>query len=146
MKDSILEKIRLFIRTLFFILGIMIIPILVLDLIVPQHDYTMLWWAVLFSVLLTLIDLVFDWIPVFREKVLLKRISFFIVMTAVLMGTSWIMGIITTVPVLISGIAGCLIAAVPATIYLYFMDKKKAKNLNDSLRKYNVIHSEDEIQ
>lgn len=123
----------------------MILPILILDLIVPQSDYTMLWWAVLFSALLAVIDIIFDWIPVFREKTVLKRICFFVVLTAVLMGTSWIMGIITTVPVLISGIAGCLIAAVPATIYLYLVDKKKAQNLNESLREYNVRHSEDEI-
>lgn len=145
MKENIFEKLRLFFRTWLFILGIMILPILILDLIVPQSDYTMLWWAVLFSALLAVIDIIFDWIPVFREKTVLKRISFFIVLTAVLMGTSWIMGIITTVPVLISGIAGCLIAAVPATIYLYLVDKKKAQNLNESLREYNVRHSEDEI-
>ena len=145
MKENIFEKLRLFFRTWLFILGIMILPILILDLIVPQSDYTMLWWAVLFSALLAVIDIIFDWIPVFREKTVLKRISFFIVLTAVLMGTSWIMGIITTVPVLISGIAGCLIAAVPATIYLYLVDKKKAQNLNESLREYNVRHSEDDI-
>ena len=90
----------------------MIVPILVLDRLVPQKDYTMLWWAVLFSALLTAIDSIFDWIPVFREKLLLKRISFFVVLIVVLMGSSWIMGIITTLPVLLYGIIGCLIAAV----------------------------------
>ncbi len=142
-KKHIIEKIRSFFRTLFFILGIMILPILVLDFLVPQKDYTMLWWAVLFSVLLTAIDTVFDWIPVFREKVLLKRISFFVVMIFVLMGTSWIMGIITTVPVLIYGIIGCLIAAVPATLYLSWTDKKNADKLNDSLIRYNHCDSDE---
>ncbi len=145
MKKAVFEKIRLFFRTFFFILGIMLIPILILDIVLPQKDYTMLWWAVLFSALLTVIDTVFDWIPVFREKLLLKRISFFVVMTAVLMGTSWIMGIIDSVPVLLYGIAGCIIAAVPATIILYFLDKKNADSLNDSLRKYNRSHNEDDL-
>ena len=145
MKKAVLEKIRTFFRTFFFILGIMLIPILILDIILPQKDYTMLWWSVLFSALLTVTDTVFDWIPVFREKLLLKRISFFVVMTAVLMGTSWIMGIIDSVPVLLYGIAGCIIAAVPATIILYFIDKKNADSLNDSLRKYNYSHDEDDI-
>ncbi|MBQ1861903.1 MAG: hypothetical protein II149_00165 [Clostridia bacterium] len=145
MKKAVLEKIRTFFRTFFFILGIMLIPILILDIILPQKDYTMLWWSVLFSALLTVTDTVFDWIPVFREKLLLKRISFFVVMTAVLMGTSWIMGIIDSVPVLLYGIAGCIIAAVPATIILYFIDKKNADSLNDSLRKYNYRHDEDDI-
>ena len=145
MKKAVLEKIRTFFRTFFFILGIMLIPILILDIILPQKDYTMLWWSVLFSALLTVTDMVFDWIPVFREKLLLKRISFFVVMTAVLMGTSWIMGIIDSVPVLLYGIAGCIIAAVPATIILYFIDKKNADSLNDSLRKYNYRHDEDDI-
>ncbi len=145
MKKAVLEKIRTFFRTFFFILGIMLIPILILDIVLPQKDYTMLWWSVLFSALLTVTDTVFDWIPVFREKLLLKRISFFVVMTAVLMGTSWIMGIIDSVPVLLYGIAGCIIAAVPATIILYFIDKKNADSLNDSLRKYNYRHDEDDI-
>ena len=145
MKKAVLEKIRTFFRTFFFILGIMLIPILILDIILPQKDYTMLWWSVLFSALLTVTDTVCDWIPVFREKLLLKRISFFVVMTAVLMGTSWIMGIIDSVPVLLYGIAGCIIAAVPATIILYFIDKKNADSLNDSLRKYNYRHDEDDI-
>ncbi|MBQ2720563.1 MAG: hypothetical protein IJF23_03410, partial [Clostridia bacterium] len=131
-----------FFRTLFFILGIMIVPILVFDQLIPQKDYTMLWWAVLFSALLTAIDAIFDWIPVFREKLLLKRISFFVVLIVVLMGSSWIMGIITTLPVLIGGIIGCLIAAVPATIYLSWTDKKNADKLNDSLRQYNNFGDE----
>ena len=130
---------------MFFILGIMIIPILILDLLVPQKDYTMLWWAVLFSALLTAVDTVFDLIPVFREKLLLKRISLFVAMTAVLMGTSWIMKIINDIPTLLYGIAGCLIAAVPATLILYFVDKKNADSLNDSLREYNEKHGGDEL-
>ena len=142
---KICEKIKIFFRTLFFILGIMLLPILILDLLVPQKDYTMLWWAVVFSALLAVIDSVFDWIPVFREKLLLKRISFFVVMTAVLMGTSWIMGIIDSVPVLLYGIAGCVIAAVPATIILYFLDKKNADTLNDSLREYKGRHENDDV-
>ena len=133
----------MFLRTLFFILGIMIVPILVLDRLVPQKDYTMLWWAVLFSALLTAIDSIFDWIPVFREKLLLKRISFFVVLIVVLMGSSWIMGIITTLPVLLYGIIGCLIAAVPATVYLSWSDKKNADKLNDILRQYNENNDDD---
>ncbi len=145
MKKNIFEKLKLIFRTLFFILGIMIIPILILDLLVPQKDYTMLWWAVLFSALLTAVDTVFDLIPVFREKLLLKRISLFVAMTAVLMGTSWIMKIINDIPTLLYGIAGCLIAAVPATLILYFVDKKNADSLNDSLREYNEKHGGDEL-
>jgi O-antigen/teichoic acid export membrane protein len=145
MKKNIFEKLRLFFRTLFFILGVMLIPILILDLLRPQNDYTMLWWAVVFSALLTVIDTVFDWIPVFREKLLLKRISLFVAMTVVLMGTSWIMGIIDTVPTLLYGVAGCLIAAVPATVILYFVDKKNADTLNDSLRRYNNSGDKDEF-
>lgn len=137
MKKNILQKLRLFLRTLFFLIGIMTVPILVLDRILPQKDFTMLWWAVVFSVILTAIDSIFDWIPVFREKLLLKRISFFIVFIAALMGSSWLMGIVDTLPVLIYGIIGCLIAAVPATIYLSWTDKKKADKLNDILRRYN---------
>ncbi|MBO4392163.1 MAG: hypothetical protein J5816_02540 [Clostridia bacterium] len=145
MKKNIFEKLKLIFRTMFFILGIMIIPILILDLLVPQKDYTMLWWAVLFSALLTAVDTVFDLIPVFREKLLLKRISLFVAMTAVLMGTSWIMKIINDIPTLLYGIAGCLIAAVPATLILYFVDKKNADSLNDSLREYNEKHGGDEL-
>ena len=87
MKKNILQKLRLFLRTLFFLIGIMTVPILVLDRILPQKDFTMLWWAVVFSVILTAIDSIFDWIPVFREKLLLKRIFFFIVFIAALMGS-----------------------------------------------------------
>ncbi|MBR5721214.1 MAG: hypothetical protein IKX78_01880, partial [Clostridia bacterium] len=105
----------------------------------------MLWWAVLFSALLTAVDTVFDLIPVFREKLLLKRISLFVAMTAVLMGTSWIMKIINDIPTLLYGIAGCLIAAVPATLILYFVDKKNADSLNDSLREYNEKHGGDDL-
>lgn len=137
MKKNIFEKLKLFLRTLFFLIGIMTVPVLVLDRILPQTDFTMLWWAVVFSVLLTAIDSLFDWIPVFREKLLLKRISFFIVIIAALVGSSWLMGIITTLPVLIYSIVGCLIAAVPATVYLSWSDKKNADKLNDILRQYN---------
>lgn len=137
MKKNIFEKLKAFFRTLFFLIGVMTVPILVLDRILPQTDFTLLWWAVVFSVILTAIDSLFDWIPVFHEKVLLKRISFFIVIIAALMGSSWLMGIITTLPVLIYGIVGCLIAAVPATIYLSWADKKNADKLNDILRQYN---------
>ena len=43
---------------------------------------------------------------------------------------------------LIGGIVGCLIAAVPATIYLSWTDKKNADKLNDSLRQYNNLGDE----
>lgn len=143
MLQKIINKLGLFFRTLFFILGIMVLPILVLDLLVAQTNYIMLWWSLLFSTILAAIDVIFDEVPIFREKLMLKRIVFFILLTAVAMGTSWIMKIITTIPILLSGIAGCAIVIIPVTLYLYRVEKKKAALLNESLREYNE-HSGDE--
>ncbi len=134
---KILEKVRQFAAKLFFILGIMLLPILVLDLIVPQTDYTMLWWSVLFSALITLLDFIFDEINIFREKVVIKRIAFFALIMIIALGTSWIMKIITTVPILLSAVAGCLIVFIPLTVYISLSERKKAAQLNDVLKNYN---------
>lgn len=133
----IISLIGKFASKFFFILGIMLIPILILDIIVPQTNYVMLWWSVLFSALITLLDFIFEEITIFREKLVFKCIAFFTLITIIAMGTSWIMKIITSIPILISGIAGCAIVFIPLTIYITYTEKKKAAQLNDILKDYN---------
>ena len=136
------DIIKRFFRSFYFIMGIMVMPLLILDLLVKQNSYVMLWWGMLFSASLSICDIVFSCIPIFNEKLMLKRTIFFILLTGIAIGTSCIMGILTTPTQVFAGIAGCAIVGIPLLIYLAANERKKAKQLNDLLLNYNHAQSE----
>ena len=137
------DIIKQFFKLFYFIMGVMVMPLLILDLLVKQDSYVMLWWGMLFSASLSACDIIFSYIPIFKEKLMLKRIIFFILLTGIAIGTSYIMGILTTPTHILMGLAGCAIVGIPLLIYLAAIERKKAKQLNDMLLNYNNTQSKE---
>lgn len=131
-----------FFKTFFLILGIMVIPVLLLDLLVKQNDMTVLWWSLLFSFALAVMDVLFSESNILMEKITLKRILFVIFIIAIALATSWFMNILVTLEHVLLALTGCLIVAVPTLIFLSIQDKKSTEKLNEKLKEFNNTDSD----
>ena len=114
----------------------MSIPALVIDLIWENSDSRFFWLVFAFSAIVPILNVIYESIHFFNEKIILRRIVFFIIIVAVLMIFSWNMDIIDTVPMLFIAIGCCIVVGVPLMILLGIHDKKRAEELNEKLQEY----------
>ncbi|MBE6891616.1 MAG: hypothetical protein E7481_06275 [Ruminococcaceae bacterium] len=131
-----LDKIKAYFRSYCLMMGTMSIPALVIDLIWENSDSRFFWLVFVFSAIVPILDVIYESINFFREKIILRRIVFFIIIVAVLMIFSWNLGIIDTVPMLLIGIGCCSVVGIPAMVLLGIQDKKRAEELNAKLQEY----------
>ena len=117
-------------------MGTMSIPALVIDLIWENSDSRFFWLVFAFSAIVPILNVIYESIHFFNEKIILRRIVFFVIIVAVLMIFSWNMDIINTVPVLLMGIGCCVVIGVPLMVLLSIQDKKRADKLNEKLQEY----------
>ncbi len=131
-----LDKIKAYFRSYCLMMGTMSIPALIIDLIWENSDSRFFWLVFAFSAIVPILDIIYESINFFREKIILRRIVFFIIIVAVLMVFSWNLGIINTVPVLLMGVGCCAVIGTPLMILLGIQDKKRAEELNAKLQEY----------
>ena len=131
-----LDKIKVYFKSYCMMMGTMSIPALIIDLVWKNSDSRFFWLVFVFSAIVPILDVIYESINFFREKIILRRIVFFIIIVAVLMIFSWNLGIINTVPVLLMGIGCCAVIGIPAMVFLGIQDKKRAEELNAKLQEY----------
>ena len=131
-----LDKLKTYFRSYCFMMGTMSIPALVIDLIWENSDSRFFWLVFAFSAIVPILNVIYESIHFFNEKIILRRIVFFVIIVAVLMIFSWNMDIINTVPVLLMGIGCCVVIGVPLMVLLSIQDKKRADKLNEKLQEY----------
>lgn len=130
------DKIKAYFRSYCLMMGTMSIPALVIDLVWENSDSRFFWLVFAFSAIVPILDVIYESINFFREKIILRRIVFFVIIVAVLMVFSWNLGIINTVPVLLMGIGCCAVIGIPLMILMGIQDKKRAEELNAKLQEY----------
>ncbi|MBQ2880641.1 MAG: hypothetical protein IJE40_00080 [Clostridia bacterium] len=131
-----LDKIKSYFRNYCLMMGTMSIPALVIDLIWENSDSRFFWLVFAFSAIVPILNVVYESFNFFSEKIILRRIVFFIIIVAVLMIFSWNMDIINTVPILLMAIGCSTVVGIPLMILLGIQDKKRAEELNAKLQEY----------
>lgn len=131
-----LDKIKAYFRNYCLMMGIMSIPALVIDLIWENGDSRFFWLVFAFSAIVPILNVLYESLNFLKEKIILRRIVFFVIIVAVLMIFSWNLGIINTVPFLLLGIGCSAVVGIPLIIILGIRDKKYAQDLNAKLQEY----------
>ena len=131
-----LDKIKSYFRNYCLMMGTMSIPALVIDLIWKNSDSRFFWLVFAFSAIVPVLNVVYESFNFLSEKVILRRIVFFVIIVTVLMIFSWNMEIINTVPILLMAIGCCAVIGIPLMILLGVQDKKRAEELNEKLQEY----------
>ena len=131
-----LDKIKSYFRSYCLMMGTMSIPALIIDLIWKDSDSRFFWLVFAFSAIVPVLNVLYESINFFKEKIILRRIVFYIIIVAVLMIFSWNLDIIETVPVLLMGIGCFAVIGIPLMVLLGIHDKKDAEALNAKLQEY----------
>ncbi len=131
-----LDKIKSYFRNYCLMMGTMSIPALVIDLIWENSDSRFFWLVFVFSAIVPILNVIYESFNFFSEKIILRRIVFFVIIVAVLMIFSWNMDIINTVPILLMAIGCSTVVGVPLMVLLGIQDKKRAEELNAKLQEY----------
>ncbi len=130
------DIIKSYFRNYCLMMGTMSIPALVIDLIWENSDSRFFWLVFAFSAIVPILNVIYEHFNFFSEKIILRRIVFFVIIVAVLMIFSWNMDIINTVPVLLMAIGCSTVVGIPLMILLGIHDKKRAEELNAKLQEY----------
>ena len=117
-------------------MGTMSIPALIIDLIWENSDSRFFWLVFVFSAIVPILNVIYESFNFFSEKIILRRIVFFVIIVAVLMIFSWNMDIINTVPILLMAIGCSTVVGVPLMVLLGIQDHKRAEELNAKLQEY----------
>ena len=131
-----LDKIKSYFRNYCLMMGTMSIPALIIDLIWENSDSRFFWLVFVFSAIVPILNVIYESFNFFSEKIILRRIVFFVIIVAVLMIFSWNMDIINTVPILLMAIGCSTVVGVPLMVLLGIQDKKRAEELNAKLQEY----------
>lgn len=130
------DKIKSYFRNYCLMMGTMSIPALIIDLIWENSDSRFFWLVFVFSAIVPILNVIYESFNFFSEKIILRRIVFFVIIVAVLMIFSWNMDIINTVPILLMAIGCSTVVGVPLMVLLGIQDKKRAEELNAKLQEY----------
>ena len=131
-----LDKIKSYFRSYCLMMGTMSIPALIIDLIWKDSDSRFFWLVFAFSATVPVLNVLYDSINFFKEKIILRRIVFYIIIVSVLMIFSWNLGIIENTYVLLMGIGCFAVIGIPLMVLLGIHDKKDAEALNAKLQEY----------
>lgn len=136
MFSKIKDKLKSYFKSYCLMMGIMSFPVLIVDLISKQIDYRLLWLVFAFSAIIPVLNVIYESVNIFREKIILRRVVFFIIIVTIMMTFSWNMGIIDNIIVLLSGIGGCVVVGIPTLLVLGYKDKKRGEELDAMLQRY----------